>query len=83
MDATILSEARRAAATAPIGVSIFNRDFEPKSSDFQDGQDAEGYFMHDGILYEQVCGSSGVYLIETDIASGTVLRDQRPWQMTV
>ena len=37
---------------------------EPQSSDFRDGAEAEGCWMEkDGLHYEQVAGSSGVYLI--------------------
>lgn len=33
------------------------------------------------VIYEQVVGKSGVYLIATDKATGKVIRDDRPWQM--
>ena len=53
----------------------------PKSSNFQDGSDAEGCWTDkDGNHVEQVAGSSGVYLIVTD-SNGQVIRDDRPWQM--
>lgn len=55
---------------------------EPKSNDFQDGKDAAGCWLEDGLHYEQIVGNSGVYLIVTD-ATGKVVRDDRPWQMTV
>lgn len=56
---------------------------EPKSSDFQDGTDAEGCWVdRDGNHVQQVVGSSGIYLIVTD-PSGRVIRDDRPWQMKI
>ena len=56
---------------------------DPQSLDFQDGSDASGCWMgKDGLHYEQVAGSSGVYLIATDLKTGEVVRDDRPWQMT-
>jgi len=56
----------------------------PKSMNFQDGRDAEGTWTgEDGKLYQQVAGSSGVYLIVKDPVTGAVIRDDRPWQMTV
>ena len=55
---------------------------EPKSSDFQDGQDAEGCWMEGNQHHRQVVGSSGVYLIVKD-EDGNIIRDDRPWQMTV
>lgn len=54
----------------------------PKSSDFRDGKDAEGCWKEGNLHYEQVAGNSGVYLIVTD-EDGNVVRDDRPWQMTV
>ena len=33
------------------------------------------------VIYEQVVGKSGVYLVVTDKATGEVIRDGRPWQM--
>ena len=55
----------------------------PKSSNFQHGRDAEGCWTDKaGNHVEQVAGSSGVYLIVT-APDGTVLRDDRPWQMKV
>lgn len=59
----------------------FNEAFEPQSSDFQDGNDAGGFWVENGTLIEQVVGSSGVYLIKTDIATGETISDSRPWQM--
>ena len=61
----------------------FNTEYAPQSSDFQDGNDAGGYFVENGILFEQVVGSSGIYIIETDIETGETIRDSRPWQMRV
>ena len=55
----------------------------PKSNDFQDGQDAEGCWMEGDQHHEQIVGSSGVYLVVTDTTTGEVVRDDRPWQMTV
>ena len=55
----------------------------PTSNDFRDGSNAGGCWIENGIHVEQIVGSSGVYLIETDIATGDVLRDSRPWQMRV
>ena len=82
----MLDKAREAIVHGSVGVALFNRDNEPKNSIFyQDGSD--GAWIDDGgntpVLIEQVSGSSSVYLIETDIVTGTVLRDQRPWQMLV
>ena len=56
---------------------------DPKSSDFQDGQDAEGCWMEDDLHHVQVAGSSGVYLVVTNVTTGDVVRDDRPWQMAV
>jgi len=56
---------------------------EPKSSDFRDGQEAEGCWMEGDEHHEQVAGSSGVYLVVTDTTTEEVIRDGRPWQMTV
>lgn len=60
---------------------------EPTSSDFRDGEDAEGewYEVEDGQLVkvEQVAGSSGVYLVVSNVDTGAIIRDGRPWQMTV
>lgn len=56
---------------------------EPKSSDFQDGQDAAGCWMEGDLHYEQVVGNSGVYLVVTNTRTGEVIRDDRPWQMKV
>lgn len=68
------------------GVVEFHRDhkcIKPTSSDFHDGENAEGCWKFNGVHYQQIAGSSGVYLIETDIATGEVVRDDRPRQMTV
>jgi len=54
----------------------------PESNDFRDGPAAEGCWMERTLHYEQVAGSSGVYLVVTDTATGEVVRDDRPWQMT-
>jgi len=56
---------------------------EPKSSDFQDAQAAEGCWMEGDQHHEQVVGSSGVYLVVTNVITGDIIRDDRPWQMTV
>ena len=58
----------------------------PESSDFRDGPRAEGCWMGkwlDGheVHYTQIAGESGVYLRAVDMATGEVLRDDRPWQM--
>ena len=34
-----------------------------------------------GLQYEQIVGHSGVYLVVTDLETGAVIRDDRPWQM--
>lgn len=38
---------------------------------------------HDGVVlvYDQVVGNSGVYLIITNKKTGEIVRDDRPWQM--
>ena len=61
----------------------FNKTFEPRSSDFQDGSEAEGWWINgDGSIRNQVVGSSGIYLIEYD-QDGELVRDSRPWPMKV
>ena len=59
----------------------------PFSSDFRDGQAAAGswYEAKNGrlVLVSQVVGASGVYLLVADAVTDIVLRDDRPWQMTV
>lgn len=76
-------------ATAKARVDYLNRTQaqDPKSSDFRDGSDAAGYWFDlDGervVRVEQVVGGSGVYLVETDVDTGDIVRDNRPWQMTV
>lgn len=55
----------------------------PKSSDFQDGQAAEGCWMEGNHHHQQVTGSSGVYLVVTNVTTGNIIRDDRPWQMMV
>lgn len=63
----------------------FNELYMPQSSDFRDGSEAEGWFIgpagEESHIYEQVAGSSGVYLIEYDV-DGNLVQDDRPWQMT-
>lgn len=54
----------------------------PESSNFEDGSAAEGCWVADGLHYEQVVGSSGIYLVVTDLETRKVVRDDRPWQMT-
>ena len=34
-----------------------------------------------GQEYQQIVGKSGVYLVITDMETGEVVRDDRPWQM--
>jgi len=52
--------------------------------ELRDGSDAEGHWIgKDGLLYEQVVGSSGVYLIVSNLETGEVVRDDRPWQMKI
>lgn len=53
----------------------------PKSSDFRDGSAAEGCWVEGDLHYQQVAGSSGVYLVVTNVTTGEVMRDDRPWQM--
>lgn len=59
----------------------------PQSSDFRDGALASGFWYEESagriVLVSQVVGSSGVYLVETDHATGEILHDGRPWQMRV
>lgn len=61
------------------------KNIYPESNDFRDGADASGTWteMVNGrqIRVEQIVGQSGIYLVETDIATGEVIRDSRPWQM--
>ncbi len=54
----------------------------PISNSFLDGRDADGCWIEDGLHWEQIAGSSGIYLIATDVKTGEVIRDDRPWQMT-
>lgn len=63
-------------------VEEFNSIHCPSTSDFRDGQDAEGWFIGPNGIFQQVCGSPGVYLIEYDF-EGRLVNDGRPWQMTV
>lgn len=55
----------------------------PSSSSFEDGADAEGCWQEGNLHYEQVVGTSGAYLVVTDITTGEIVRDDRPWQMRV
>lgn len=64
-------------------IDLFNEANEPQSSDFQDGWEADGWWINDdNSIVNQVAGSSGVYLIEYT-PDGELIRDGRPWQMTV
>ena len=64
-------------------IEQFNKDNEPASSSFLDGWEADGWWINnDHSIVNQVAGSSGVYLIEYTSA-GDLIRDGRPWQMTV
>jgi hypothetical protein len=56
---------------------------EPKSVDFTNGTDAAGCWTEEHLHYQQVVGSSGIYLVVTDTTTGEIIRDDRPWQMTV
>lgn len=53
----------------------------PTSADFRDGKLAEGKWREGHLLYEQVAGQLGVYLVVTDLLTGKIIRDDRPWQM--
>jgi hypothetical protein len=60
----------------------------PESSDFRDGQKAEGCWrdrIADGrdCHCQQIVGESGIYMRIVDMATGEVLRDDTPWQMTI
>ena len=61
------------------------KNIYPESNDFRDAENAAGVWTEvvNGrqIRVEQIAGQSGIYLVETDIATGEVIRDSRPWQM--
>ena len=65
--------------TCDLPASVDFRDPSSNGCWVEEATPGKGDWAH----YVQVRGSSGVYLIVTDLATGEVIRDDRPWQMVV